>query len=1546
MFSTIRNMLFLTVAAGALLALSGCPPPIVKPEKITPVVSAWPSASSIVFGQTLAASRLSGGSASVSGTFVFSEPSAAPPVGLYRAVVGFVPTDTTNYNLVGGTVTLMVNKAPSTISSWPTAGAIVYGQKLSNAVLNGGSSTPAGTFAFRKPDYMPSASESGSRFGVTFTPGPSGLNNYTIVQGTVAVTVNKATPTVTWPTATLTYGRTLAQAVRVGGAGAGTFTFDEPLTVPTVAQSGPFAAKFTPTDAVNYKVLTNTIMVTVNKATPAVTWPAASLTFGQTLEQAVLTGGAGDGEFTFSTPTMIPAVAQSGSFAATFTPTDAANYSVLAGPIVVTVSKATPTIQTPPATASAITYGQTLADSTVTGGIASVPGTFAFTNGLTLPAVSNSNTTAYPVSFTPLDAANYNTVSAGTLTLTVNKADPVVTWPTATLTYGQTLEEAVRTGGLGAGTFTFDAPATAPTVAESGTAYPATFTPANVANYNILTGTIVVTVNKADPVATWPTASLTYGQTLAQAVQAGGAGAGTFTFDAPATVPTVAQSGSFAATFTPTDTINYNVLAGTIAVTVDKASPAINTAPVSASAITYGQTLADSTLSGGTASVPGAFAFTNGSTISPAVADSNTTSYGVTFTPSDTANYNSVPAGTLTLTISKANPVVSTNPDTASAIVYGQTLADSTLSGGAANVPGTFVFTNGSAVSPFVSDSNTTTYPVTFIPADTANYNTASAGTLTVTVNKATPTVDTPPSAASAITYGQTLADSTVSGGTASVPGSFAFTNGSAISPTVSDSNTTPYPLTFTPSDTANYNTASAGTLTVTVNKATPTVDTLPSTASAIIYGQSLADSTVTGGTASVPGTFAFTDGATVLPAVSDSDMTVYPVSFTPLDSTNYNSIPAGALTVTVNKATPTVTAMLASSISFGQTLADSTVTGDSGSVLGTFAFTDGSTVSPAVSDSNTTLYPVTFTPEDTANYNPASAGSLRLIVNKAVPVVTWPAATVDLGQMLSTAVLTGGSAVNPWSNQDVPGTWTFAAPDTLPTMEQSGTEFAAIFNPTNNTDYVSVNGAIVVTVLDAVNVIPSSAALFEGDTVTLTATSSVGDTSFTFEVADPAIATLVLGPQSNEATVTALPLASGLQATTNVTVTGVPSGKTSISVITVNANNVTVSPASATIEVGQTQILTATTNTVNDLFDWSTSNASVATVAAGALYNEAVVTGVNPGGPVSISAQGTASLRSGASAITVVKANPSVVWPSASSIVAGQTLASSQLTGGSASNPWNAAVVEGSFAFTNPTFVPPVGTYDATVTFTPVDTAHYVSKQATVPVAVHRVTVAPLSATIGKGHTVDLTATSTDPTEQFSWQSSDPTIASVTPESSGSAVGIVAGVNPGTAVITVTGLTTGASDAANIIVKLSLDVLRVTATDPKFTEGIYLKRATHMENPPDFPQYVQFELAPSGGWDNNTDALDIYYYGDRNVTSRTNVIVAWIESPVDPNFYVPWAFGIFDRFTTLVDQSKEALVTVIGIYNISNGNAVYQALTPSTFFQNTIDFNLNNTAK
>ncbi len=82
------------------------------------------------------------------------------------------------------------------------------------------------------------------------------------------------------------------------------------------------------------------------------------------------------------------------------------------------IVKATPAVDTWP-TASAITLGQALSASTLSGGSGSVPGTFAFTDPSIIPG--STGTYSAGVTFTATDTANYNTVT-GSVDVTVNTA--------------------------------------------------------------------------------------------------------------------------------------------------------------------------------------------------------------------------------------------------------------------------------------------------------------------------------------------------------------------------------------------------------------------------------------------------------------------------------------------------------------------------------------------------------------------------------------------------------------------------------------------------------------------------------------------------------------------------------------------------------------------------------------------------------------------------------------------------------------------------------------------------------------------------------------------------------------------------------------------------------------------------------------------------------------------------------------------------------------------------------------------------------------------
>jgi formylglycine-generating enzyme required for sulfatase activity len=369
-------------------------------------------------------------------------------------------------------------------------------------------------------------------------------------------------------------------------------------------------------------------------------------------------------------------------------------------------------------------------------------------------------------------------------------------------------------------------------------------------------------------------------------------------------------------------------------------------------------------------------------------------------------------------------PLVATAVVANNSITYGESLDQIGLSGTFTNaagaaVGGSLAFELPGLVPNAVGSTNVV---VIFTPDDTANYSTVAI-TVSVIVNKATPTITTAPTA-TAITYGQTLASSTLSGGVASVAGSFAFTAPATV-PAVG---TAAQSVTFTPTDSARY-TSVTTTVSVIVNKATPTITTAP-TATAIANGQTLASSTLSGGVASVAGSFAFTAPATV-PAVGTAAQSV---TFTPTDTAHYSNV-VTAVSVTVNsKATPTITtAPTATAITYGQTLASSTLSGGAASVAGTFAFTTPSILPGA----GVTAQSVTFTPTDTANYtNVTTAASVT--VNRAVLTVKAADASRSYGTTNPTFTVIYAGFVNGETNTVLGGSltvWSPATPNYLPAI-------------------------------------------------------------------------------------------------------------------------------------------------------------------------------------------------------------------------------------------------------------------------------------------------------------------------------------------------------------------------------------------------------------------------------------------------------------------------------------------------------------------------------
>ena len=175
--------------------------------RATPAVVTVPAVAERVYNPAvaLADSDMTGGSVtgadgnSLAGTWSFTGKNIIPTVNNkgYQAV--FTPDDADNYNTVTRTITVKVTKATPVIAQKPTAGALTYGQELSDSTLTGGKAAYqtadgteiTGAFAWKNSSIKPTAADSKkTEYDVTFTP--SDKDNYNAVDTKLALTVNKA----------------------------------------------------------------------------------------------------------------------------------------------------------------------------------------------------------------------------------------------------------------------------------------------------------------------------------------------------------------------------------------------------------------------------------------------------------------------------------------------------------------------------------------------------------------------------------------------------------------------------------------------------------------------------------------------------------------------------------------------------------------------------------------------------------------------------------------------------------------------------------------------------------------------------------------------------------------------------------------------------------------------------------------------------------------------------------------------------------------------------------------------------------------------------------------------------------------------------------------------------------------------------------------------------------------------------------------------------------------------------------------------------------
>jgi CSLREA domain-containing protein len=668
-------------------------------------------------------------------------------------------------------------------------------------------------------------------------------------------------------------------------------------------------------------------------------------------------------------------------------------------------------------------------------------------------------------------------------------------------------------------------------------------------------------------------------------------------------------------------------------------------------------------------------------------------SYTVVGTINDT-NY--AGSASAQLVISQATLNLAWTPT--SPIVYGTALSpaqfNATATFNSNPVAGTFSYSSSIGT---VLGAGMHTLTVSFTPSDTTDFSTPAPITANITVTQAAPVLAWSPS--SPIVYGTPLSptqfNATATFNLAPIAGTFSY---SAPIGTVLGAGIHTLTVSFTPSDTTDYSTPALIPANITVTPATPVISWSPS--SPIAYGTALTaaqlNATVSNNGSAVAGTFNYSPALGTVLTAGTHTLTY---TFTPSDTTDYNTPAPITRNITVSQGTPILAWSSPSPIVSGTALSatqlNATASYNGTAVAGTFSY------NPAlgtVLSAGTHTLTATFTPSDTTDYSTPAPITTNLTV-QAIPVLAWtPTSPIVYGTALSPAQF---NATATYSGNPVAGTFSYSS--AIGTILGAGTHTLTVtFTPSDTTTYSTptpITANIAVTAATPVLGWLAPASITYGTALTgtqLNATATYNGNPvagvFTYTTGSGT----VLSVGMHTLTASFIP--------NDTTDYNTPAGTVSTTIMVVPATPTLQWATPAPIPYGTaltgTQLSATATynaNPVAGAFAYTPALGTVLSVGShtlSATFIPSDTTDYNtPTGTVSTT-------------ITVTAVTPMLQWATPTSITYGTALTNSQLN---ATASYNGSQVPGSFTYNpGPGTVLGPGTHTLSVSFTPTDTTTY----------------------------------------------------------------------------------------------------------------------------------------------------------------------------------------------------------------------------------------------
>jgi len=1126
------------------------------------------------------------------------------------------------------------------------------------------------------------------------------LNNFTVRM--VAPPQAPVVPVITWPVPDpITYGTALS-AVQLDATTTvpGDFAYNPQAGTVLPAGTQTLGTTFTPANKTKYATATSSVPLQVNKAASAATLgsSASSVTVGSSITLTATLTGPGvvpTGTVTFFNGSVTLGTGPLSSGVATLTVSslpignnsitaayegDSNYFATSSNAVGIAVSGNPPATVGLTASANPITYGTSVTFTLTASGSGNVPtGTVTFLDGATVLGATPLNSSGVAALATAALAAGPHTITASypgdthfgavtssAVSLTVNKAAPVITWAKpAAIKYGTPLgSNQLNANASVQGTLVYS-PIAGTVLAVGTPTLSVNFTPNDTGNYTANSATVTIQVTPAVLTVTATDASRAYGAanpTFTAGIagfvngDAQSAVTGSPALSTTATLtsavgryPITAAQGTLAAA-----NYTFTFAAGTL--TIAKATPAVSWA--TPAAITYGTALSSTQLNA-TSAVAGKFTYTPAA---GAVLTVGTQALSATLAPTDATDYTAGSAS-VNLVVNRAKPSASLKASSVS-VAYGASVTlTATLTGTGVSPAGSVAFLDGATQlgtgtlnASGVATCATTSlavgsHSITASYLGDTNYTTAVSAAVSVSVTKATQKITFSPLPAT-FTYGMSpinLSATSDSG----LPVAFSVTGpGSLNGNTITITGAGSVVVAANQAGNGNYSAAAAVSQTIKVNKATPTAALLSSELTGS-YGASVTlTATLTGAGSAPTGTVTFQNGSTSIGTgtlnsngVAMLVLTTLPIGADSLKAsyggdTNYATATSAAVSVTINKSSQTITfTPLAQSVTYGVSPIALAATSTSG-----LAVTFGATGPATVTGSTLTItgagsVVVTASQTGNGNYAAATPVSQTISVTAAAPSIA-----------LKTSA--GGAAYG--------ATVTFTA-----TLTGGATK------PAGTVTFLNGNSAVGTGVLNASGVATLAIATLPVGSDSITA-SYPGDSRYLPGVSAPAIETVSPGTATAKLTSSASSASYGASVTLTATLTGAGAkptgtinflnGNTSLGTGTLNSSGVA-TLATTALPVGADSLKAAYSGDAN--YAAATSPALAVTIGKAAQ----TITFTAPATPVTYGAAPIALAATANSGLTVTftTTGPATVNGSTLTITgAGSVTVSASQTGNS----------------------------------------------------------------------------------------------------------------------------------------------------------------------------------------------------------------------------------------------------------------------------------------